>query len=394
MIKTSVPRISEFHAFRYRPGSDLALVSAPPYDVIAPDERDRLEELDPHNIIRITLGAQLPDDDEQSNRYTRAASTLREWLASGMLVVDAEPHLYLFRSDFTAEGQPRSTAGVVAALELEELGAGGVFGHEKTRPGPKADRLALMQATHANLEPLWFFASGAMEGFPELVDLLAEEEPLADVTDPAGVRHRAWALPDDRADAMKKVVGDTPLVVADGHHRYETALTYRNERRAAGGPGPWDSTLAIISDPVQFAPALSAIHRLVSNLPASEVPGLQPFEGSFDDLRRAVEDAGPGTIGVASAEGRWTLPATGEVDTVWLAEEILEPNSAEVNYEHNPRIVEEAVQAGELAFLMAPVPVGLVADKALAGVRLPPKTTLFWPKPRTGLLMRDLDSDS
>lgn len=393
MIKTSVPRISSFRALRYSPGSNLELVSAPPYDVIAPDERDRLDGLDPHNIVKVTLGAEQPGDDESANRYTRAASLLKEWLASGVLVVDGTPHLYLYRSDFTAEGRPRSTAGVVAALELEELGEGGVFGHEKTRPGPKADRLALMRTTAANMEPLWFFASGAMDGFKELVEEREQAAPVAEVTDAEGVRHRAWQLSDRQAAAMAGVVGNTPLVVADGHHRYETSLTYRNERRAADGAGPWDSTLAIISDPVQFAPALSAIHRLVSNLSASQVPGLEPFDGSFGDLKEAVEDAGPGTVGVASSEGRWTVKAAGEVDTVWLAEQILEPNRAEIAYEHDPRIVEEAVAGGQLAFLMAPVPVELVAEKALAGVRLPPKTTLFWPKPRTGLLMRDLESD-
>lgn len=394
MIKTSVPRISGFRALRYSPGADLEQVSAPPYDVISPDERDRLDGLDPHNIVKITLGAEQPGDDESTNRYTRAASLLKEWLASGVFVVDDAPHLYLYRSDFTAEGEPRSTAGIVAALELEELGEGGVFGHEKTRPGPKADRLALMRTTSANMEPLWFFASGAMDGFKELVEELEQAAPpIAGVTDSQGVRHRAWQLSGDQSDAMTKVVGDTPLVVADGHHRFETSLTYRNERRATDGAGPWDSTLAIISDPVQFAPALSAIHRLVSNFSASQIAGLEPFDGSFGDLEQAVEDAGPGTIGVASPEGRWTVKTTGEVDTVWLAGEILEPNQAEVTYEHDPRIVEAAVAGGELAFLMAPVPVGLVAEKALAGVRLPPKTTLFWPKPRTGLLMRDMESD-
>ena len=393
MIKTSVPRINAFHALRYRPGTDLGLVSAPPYDVIAPDERDRLEGVDPHNIIRITLGAGQPDDDDTNNRYSRAASYLRSWLDSGVLVADETPHLYLLRSDFTAEGKSRSTAGVVAALELEELGQGGIFGHEKTRPGPKADRLALMRTTRANLEPLWFFASGAMEGFRELVDALEQSPPLADVTDPQEVRHRVWALPDDAAAAMQKVVAGTPLVVADGHHRYETSLTYRNERREVEGPGPWDSTLAIISDPLQFAPALSAIHRLVTNLSPSQLAGLETFDGDFTGLKQAVEDAGPGTIGVASPEGRWTLRTGGEVDTVWLADEILEPNGAAVEYEHDARIVEQAVAGGALAFLMAPVPVPLVAEKALAGVRLPPKTTLFWPKPRTGLLMRDLDPD-
>lgn len=370
------------------------MVSAPPYDVISPDEWERLERSHRNNIIRITLGAERPADDDESNRYSRAAGIFREWLASGLLVADEAPHLYLYRSDFSVEGEPRATAGIVGALELQELGKGGVFGHEKTRPGPKADRLALMRTTRANLEPLWFFAARPMDGFRDLVDDLAERDPIADVLDPQDVRHRVWILPDDQAGSMQRVVDDIPLVVADGHHRYETSLTYRDQRRAENGPGPWDSTLAIIADPRQFPPELLPIHRLVYNLSPSAIPGLQQFDGSFEDLRQAVEDSGPGTIGVASDGGLWTVKTSGEVDTVWLAEQVLEPNRADVTYEHDISIAETAVQNGAVAFLMAPIPVPLVADKALTGVRLPPKTTLFWPKPRTGLLMRDLDSDS
>ena len=395
MIKTSVPRIEPFRAVRYRPGTDLGMVSAPPYDVISPEEQARLEKSHPSNIIHVTLGTERPGDDIAENRYSRAASTFRKWLETGLLVADAEPHLYLYRSDFSVEGRPRATAGIVAALELEELGAGAVFGHEKTRPGPKADRLALIRTTRANLEPLWFFASRAIEGFRDLVDDLAEVDPAADVLDPYDVRHRLWILPDHQAARLGKLMNDVPLVVADGHHRYETCLTYREERRATDGPGPWDSTLALIADPLQFAPELLPIHRLVSDLPVSRIPGLKLFGGSFDELRQAVEDAGAGTIGVASAEGRWTLETSAEVDTVWLADQVLEPNRADVTYEHDIEIVERAVRdRGTVAFLMAPVPVPLVADKALAGVRLPPKTTLFWPKPRTGLILRDLDADS
>ena len=394
MIETSVPRIRPFRAVRYRPGTDLAAVSAPPYDVISPNERERLEQSHRNNIIQITLGGERPGDDDRSNRYTRAARTFRSWLESGLLVVDEGPHLYLYRSDFTAQGAPRSTAGIVAALQLEELGTGGVFGHEQTRPGPKSDRLALIRTTRGNLEPLWFIASRKMDGFSQLVEELSEHDPVADVLDPHDIRHRVWPLSDEQATAMERVVQGIPLIVADGHHRYETCLTYRDERRAADGPGPWDATLALIGDPLQFAPELRPIHRLVHNLSASEVPDLQPFSGDFPELLQSVQEAGPGTVGLASAEGLWTLKSSGEVDTVWLAEHILEPRGAAVTYEHDADIVQAAVyDEGDIAFLMAPVPVPLVAEKALAGVRLPPKTTLFWPKPRTGLLMRDLDSD-
>ena len=370
-------------------------MSAPPYDVISPEEQERLQRTHRNNVIHITLGGEQPGDDDQSNRYTRAARLFRDWLESGLLVVDQAAHLYLYRSDFTAHQASRSTAGIVAALELEELGAGGVFGHEKTRPGPKADRLALMRTTKANLEPLWFFASRQMHGFSELVEELGEEDPLADVLDPQDVRHRVWELSDEHAAAMQRVIEAIPLVVADGHHRYETCFTYREERRATEGPGPWDATLALIGDPLQFAPEVLPIHRLVHNMFPSDLQDLKPFSGDFGDLLTYVQEAGPGTIGAAAAEGLWTLKSSGEVDTVWLAEQVLEPRGAEVTYEHDIDIVQASVRdRGDLAFLMAPVPVALVAEKALAGHRLPPKTTLFWPKPRTGLVMRDLESDS
>jgi uncharacterized protein (DUF1015 family) len=389
-----VPRISVFPALRYRPGTDFGAVSAPPYDVISPDERERLERSHPNNIIQISLGAEQPADDDLDNRYSRGARIFREWVDSGLLVRDDAPHIYLYRSDFEVEGRPRTTAGIVAALELEELGAGGVFGHEKTRPGPKADRLALMRTTRANLEPLWFFASSTMDGFRQLVEDLEERDPIADVLDPQNVRHRVWMLSNEQGEAMTKVVDDIPLVVADGHHRYETALTYRNERREVDGSGPWDSTLAIVADPLQFAPELLPIHRLLHNVTPAQVPGKQPFDGGFGELRQAVEDAGPGTIGVASHEGLWTVTTSGDVDTVWLADEVIEPNHGDVTYEHDIAIVQDAVEnSSDTAFLMAAVPVRLVAEKALAGVRLPPKTTLFWPKPRTGLLMRDLEPE-
>ncbi|MEX2588494.1 MAG: DUF1015 domain-containing protein [Actinomycetota bacterium] len=385
-----MPKIAKFNATRYGPGMDLDLVSSPPYDVISPTERDRLDQLHSNNFIHVSLGAQSPGDTDADNRYTRAAGTWREWLTSGVLVTDDREHLYLYRSDFEVNGHRRATAGVLAALRLEALGTGGVYGHERTTPGPKADRLALMRTTAANLEPLWFFSSAPLEGFAAVVDALQDEQPLADVTDADGVRHRMWRLSDDQAGELIDRVAATPLVVADGHHRYETALTYREERRAIDGPGPWDYTLALISDPAQFAPELLPIHRLATGV---SVDGLdmKPFEGGLYALHDHVRRAGPGTLGVAGASSCWTIQSTGEIDTVWLAENVLEPSEASVAYEHDLDEVAAAIQAGNtVAFLMPSTPVELVAAKALEGVRMPPKTTLFWPKPRSGLIMRNL----
>ena len=384
-----MPAISGFRATRYAPGTDLALVTAPPYDVIAPDERDRLAELHPNNIVHLTLNKQFENDTPDDNRYTRAAEAFLNWRESGVLVTDDAERMFLYRLDFQADGQPQSIAGIVAALTLEELGEGGVYGHERTIPGPKADRLSLMRSTNANLEALWFFASETMPGFRHIVEVLSAQDPIADVTDPQGIRHRVWALSQEQADVVVSRVAKIPLVVADGHHRYETSLTYRDERSATEGSGPWDETLAMITDPVEYAPTVHSIHRLVKDVSLSQIPDLQPFEGEFEDLLNHVEESGPGTIGVASKEGLGTIGSSEDIDTVWLAETILEPFHRSVRYEHDMRIITDRIAGrGETVFLMAPTPVELVARKALEGVRLPPKTTLFSPKPRSGLLLR------
>jgi uncharacterized protein (DUF1015 family) len=392
VIENIVPEISGFRATRYAPGAELASVTAPPYDVIAPDERDRLAQLHPNNIVQLTLNKELDGDTPENNRYTRAAQTFRDWRSSGVLVTDDSERMFLYRLDFEADGQAQSIAGIVAALILEELGSGGVYGHERTIPGPKADRLSLMRATGANLEPLWFFASKTIPDFRQIVEELSAQEPVADMKDPQGIRHRVWSLSKEREARLSNEVEKIPLVVADGHHRYETSLTYRDERREADGPGPWDATLAMITDPVEYAPTVHPIHRLVKDLPLSEIPNLQPFEGSFEDLCAHVEASGPGTIGVANKNGLGTIRASGDIDTVWLAEKIIEPPNRPVRYEHDMRIVTERLaQKGETVFVMAATPVELVAKKALEGVRLPPKTTLFSPKPRSGLLLRSFD---
>jgi uncharacterized protein (DUF1015 family) len=384
-----VPQIFPFRAIRYPAGTDLASVTAPPYDIIPPEEADRLELSHPHNIVRITLGVGLTGADRR-DRYSRAAQYLREWLSSGILTRDAAESFYLYRFDTQQGDSFRAAAGLIAALALEPLGEGQVFGHEQTTPAPKADRLALMRATGANLEPLWFFASRSLTGFGELVQDAAKQPPVADLTDAEGIRHRLWRVTDHEAHAIQ-ALSTVPVVVADGHHRYETALVYRDERRRSDGPGPWDSVLAMISDPVEFSPEILPTHRLATGIDVSDIERLSPFRGDLQELAAAVEDFGGGHIGVANNDGRWILASAGPLDTAFLQEAILEPLAAEVIYEHDLEEVEKGISKGMTAFIMACVPLSLVAEMALSGQRMPPKTTLFWPKPRSGLVMRDLE---
>ena len=383
-------------ALLYPAGADPALVTSPPYDVISPAERERLAALHPDNVVGVILPEEQPGDTPGDDKYTRAATRLRNWVDTGTLVRDDPPGFYAYRMDYVIGGQARSTGGVLAAVRLEPLGEGTIFGHEKTMPKPRGDRLALMAATRSNLEPIWLVGGAGVIG--PLVTAAAARPPRVDVTDPDGVRHRLWRLTREEGDALGGGAGLAgPLVIADGHHRYGASLELQERLRAeeGPGPGPWDATLALVSDPTLDPPALLAIHRLADLTPdqVAGVTGLTPFGGDLPALFRHVAEAGPGTTGVAYGDRCWTAaatPAAGDPDTSWLASEVLEPLGASPVYVHDEAEVAEGVARGRLGFVMAAVPIPMVIDTALAGRVMPPKSTLFWPKPRTGVVLRDL----
>jgi uncharacterized protein (DUF1015 family) len=379
--------LEPFRALLYAPSIDPALVTSPPYDVISGAERQRLERLHPYNVISLILGAELPGDEPGRDKYARSAARLREWIAEGILVPEDRPRLYAYRMDYTIDGVPGSSGGVIGALDLEPEAPSGIHPHERTMPKPRSDRLDLMRTTEANLEPIWLVGGPGVVG-PAVV-AASQLAPLIDFVDPVGVRHRLWRLDDDSAEAVAGGL-NSPLVIADGHHRYAAAVTYRDEMRALHGPGPWDRTMALVSDPAEAPPALLAIHRL-TDLSVSDFSNgavLEPYTGDLASLVRHLETVGPGTVGVVDSTGRWTMPTRGPIDTAWLAG-VLETARASVTYEHDIEEVAAAVAAGTVAFLLAPIPIKEVVDAAVAGRVMPPKSTLFWPKPRTGLLLRD-----
>lgn len=373
-----------------------------------------------NNVIHVTLGGDHTHQDRQ--KYEMAGSRFRDWLASGVLVREEEPLYFVYGMNYYEAGKSGTTVGLIASLGLEDFGSGEILPHERTIPGPKRDRLELMRATEANLEPLWFFASSPISGFRTIMESAMREFPVAEVVDMDGVRHTLWQLRPRDAGGIAETIAEIPLVIADGHHRYETALAYRQERTAADGPGPWDDTLALIVDPVDYPPLLRPIHRLVHGMSVGQIAELvadaaennskqsddgsgetgaarrpekasvplEKVSGELEDLLKLVEDAGPGTLGVVTAQGSWIVRTHSDLDTAYLNDAILEPSGADVRYEHEPEQVEAMLAAGAVAFVLAPAPIDLVASKALAGERMPPKTTLFWPKPRTGFLMRDL----
>ena len=287
-----MPRFEPFAGVRYDPTRvDLDDVIAPPYDVIGPDERARLEARSPWNVVRIDLS----EPEGGRDRYDNACHLFYEWLDQGVLVADEEPSFYVYRMGFHDEqGRPRQTAGVIGALELSVPGQGDVLPHERTMSKPKDDRLNLMRACRANLSPVWGL-SLAM-GLSSLCELPGP--PVARGTDEEGVHHRLWRISQPGVvEAIASAVASSPVVIADGHHRYETALAYRDEQRAAGsGAGPHDLLMAYIVELSDEQLTVRPIHRLVSGLPAGVdlVDALSPYFDAFD--------AGP-------VSGAATLPA-------------------------------------------------------------------------------------
>jgi uncharacterized protein (DUF1015 family) len=399
-----VPRFEPFRGLRYQPDvAPLAQVIAPPYDVISPTERAHLASRHRANAVLV----ELPEADlsGRRDRYMVAADLFTRWQEKGLLVADPVPSLYPYRMTDTAG---RVTTGVIGALGLAEPGAeSDILPHEQTLPKPKSDRLDLLRATRANLSPIWglSMAKGVTATFDP-----TDDDPVADVVDDDGVRHQLWVLSDaDTVAAVAAALAAAPVVLADGHHRYETARAYQAEQREArgGAPGPYDLVMALVVELADDQLTVGAIHRTVSGLPEDFdlVGALAPW---FDVVRAGAAD--DRTLG-ALADSRSLAMVTGgqaylllpqaevqeqegnDLDSNLIATALAALPPHEVMHRHS---VAEALGAlrdgeGQAAFLLRPVTVAQIDEWANARRRMPPKTTFFSPKPRTGMVFRSLD---
>jgi uncharacterized protein (DUF1015 family) len=398
-----VPDFLPFPALRYAISghpADLSAVCAPPYDVIEPEDRAALLAADPHNAVRLIL----PDS------YATAAELLARWQADGTLVVDGAPTFSIYRMSFKGDdGDARVTTGVIGALELDR---DGVLPHERTLPKAKSDRLELLRATRANLDPIWGLSLAS--GLSELFEV--DGTPLAAATDRAGVRHELYPVTDPAAlAAITAAVRGAALVLADGHHRFETACTYRDERGA--GDAAAGAIMALV---VELAPeqlCVRAIHRLLNDLGSLRIrDALAPV---FDVRDAGANDAAgvvaleaamrrERALGLVDAEGLALLVPTAALER--LVAELPEPlrgvdaarfeagvlpavTGVSLGYRDDAVTVAAEVEKGnaQAAVLLRPVDVETIRAAAGAGVRMPEKTTFFAPKPRTGMVIRGLD---
>lgn len=411
-----MPDVAPFTGIRYAPAHDPAAVTAPPYDVITPRDRVALEAASPYNVVRLILGPLgAPDDD----KYQRSRGLMDEWTRQGVLVADTHPAIYVYEERFRIDGTLRRQTGFLAATRID----GDVLPHERVMGPVVEDRLAVIRATEANLSPVFCLYWSGDEAAAMAIDAVSQTAPYADFTDSEGIGHKAWLMSDsEQIQAIQRTLGGARVVIADGHHRYRTAEAYRDERRERDGEGPWDRMLLYLVDAERHGPALLPIHRLVSGLPPAD--GLALLAPFFD-----VEDAGTRDAdalaaavaahrpkgrcyGILGADGAWIATLKDEsaaarataggghcdawrdldvavlhtlvFDRLWPA--------ASPAYVHHPSEAAEAVGLGQasLAVLLAPTPTESVRAIAEAGDSMPPKSTFFIPKPRTGIVIRSL----
>ncbi len=406
-----MPRFEPFAGLRYRMSTDLDPVTAPPYDVIDEPERAELAARSPYNAVRLELPSD-EDAEEGEDRYQAAARLLARWSEIGMVVPDDPASFYLYRMGYHDEqGRARQTTGVVGALGLEALGQGDVLPHEHTTARAKSDRLQLLEATRCNLSPIWCLSLA--RGLSAMVEPLGP--PFARSTDDDGVHHRLWRVNSPAiVDTIAEVVASAPVIIADGHHRYETALAYRDQRvEGEGVAGGADLVMALVVELAEDEISVRPIHRLLTGLPVElDVPSalapwfdvevLGPSQDGAPARGLAEAMAAAAALGLALPGGRLCLlrPRAGAFPGDLLDLDASRADHArqalpghEVAYRHDGAdlIARVAAAPGSAGLLLRPATVDQIAEAAQQGVRMPPKTTYFHPKPRTGMVFRSID---
>jgi uncharacterized protein (DUF1015 family) len=409
-------KIFPFQPYRYaQSAGPLEALVTQPYDKITPEMRARYLKLSPYNLVRVILGERLDSDSATANAYTRAAAYLEDWIARGVLAKDAEPAFFAYFQEFSVPdtGERLVRKGFIGLGAVEDYSEGVVYRHEQTLSGPKKDRLELLRHTRAHAGQLFMVYSDPAGEIDRILDEVAAGAPVATVTDEYQAVHRLWKIADpDRIAAITRAVAAKKLLIADGHHRYETALAFRDEN-----PGLEDARRVMMTFVNMCSPGLKilATHRLVSGLAEFDpqaligAAGLR-MVGDLAALRAlwAEPHAGQVRIGVALAgiEPLYVYEAEraeGELDVPVLHRrllgDILGIGEDAVRDEKNtrymrgiePAIAEVRRGAAQAAFLLEPTPIDDMARIAFAGGVMPQKSTDFYPKLLSGLAIYKLE---
>lgn len=437
--------IIPFKGIRYNREKVGALsdVIAPPYDVISPAQQDAFYARSPYNVVRLDFGKPMDSDTGADNRYTRSKAALDDWLATGVLVPDAEPCLYFYRMDYsTPAGDARKLTGIICMLRLEEWDKGVVLPHERTLKGPKVDRMELIKATGVMASQIFSLYSDPAKTITSAMESATTGTmPDVEATDDDGTTHKVWAVKDAAAiKAAQDSLSNRPVFIADGHHRYETSLAYRDIRRAKGaytGDEPFNFVPMFLANMEEDGLTVLPTHRLVSDLKGLDSKTVLDNAARYFEieklaftteteldtrkklLTRLVEKGSAAhTFGyffhgdpayylfsvkdmsaVKNVIGCGPTDAYCNLDVTVLHSLIIElvlgidteeiAKNQPVKFEKDGLRAVERVRSGDftMCFLLNPTRVHQVKDVALAGEIMPQKSTYFYPKLLTGLVI-------
>ena len=404
---------------------DLSRVVAPPYDVINLADQRRYYQQDPHNVVRLIAGEVHPTDTPEENKYTRAAGFFRQWLADGILRQESSPGLHVYRHRFIdpISGQLRERRGILGVVELEPFGRG-VLPHEQTHARAKADRLSLTRAVVANLSPVFALYEDPQSAVGAVIAPAMAESPRLSITGEDGDQHTVWSISGaERVQKLAALFRASRLYIADGHHRYETALNFRNKQLVDHPEAPPDTAfnyvLMLLVDMADPGLTILPTHRLLHDF--------ERFDPALVDrlarrhrvvprrdraaLLAAMQEPVPGhRIGIALGRSCVTAdiaPAesadpVSRLDVSVLHREILqrelglEPAELEseryLSYSRDVATLLDRLEtgAGQAAFLLRPPAVSDVVEVARAGQVMPQKSTYFFPKPASGIVFNPL----
>lgn len=418
-------KISPFKGLRFNTAvaGDPSAVITPPYDVIKPEEQESYYQKSPYNIIRLEYGLTTAEDQPSDNRYTRAHTTLQQWMNEKVLRFEAEKTFYVYEQTFSNLNHTYRRTALVAALQAEPYEKRSVLPHEETLQKPKTDRLELLRHCQANFSPIFGLYSDQSAEIGQILAAAKQSTPLVEISELDGIGHTLWGIPDPgNQGSLIKLMAPLPIYIADGHHRYETALAYAGESDLEQYPGRGCilSFLVSLQDP---GLVILPTHRILSGLPADRAstlphiagenfqlmergnPEILDFPAFMGELRELGENCP--AMGIIMPDRTLLLQfneASSEdnLDVSILKEHLLEPlfrgtgptaYEEHISYMHDETKALQAVLSGDAqaAFILNPTPMDEVITRAARGVKMPQKSTYFYPKLPSGLVIHHLD---
>ncbi len=417
-------KIIPFKGILYNPEKEsLSETVAPPYDVVTPEHKEELYRKNPHNIIRIDFGKDKDEDSDEENRYTRASRHLSEWLEEGILVQDREPSFYCYEIKYAVKGREKRTVGFLGSVKIEELGSGRIHPHEMTYSKPKSDRLNILRYCSANTSPIYSLYSSEKKRTSSLLMDMVKTFPFSEAKTADGFTHRLWKISD--SESVYQIMAemeDLDVFIADGHHRYETALAFKKEMEDKGlsktGEEPFNYVLMFLSNMEDDGLTLLPTHRIIEV--DSDIPVRQRLKEHFNLEKISSED-------ITEEEARNKMLHTMEgnlhcfgmfltntgsyytlsfndsnveidlpdclktLDVTVLHKYVFENllNIKHYEYEMDPEEAVKRARKGsfEAVFFLNNTKIHDLKEVALAGHRMPPKSTYFYPKLLTGMVI-------